>query len=371
MLKKIATVVTLLVMSSLFNVFADVLSIREDAPASYVVKKGDTLWDISAMYLNEPWLWPQLWQMNPQVDNPHLIYPGDTLVLTYDAQGRPRLAVNDNVKRLSPTARKTLKGDNAVTTLPLSLIRHYLTFEQALSEEQINALPYILGSNGNVKNSVNDHIIYAKGVLETGASYGVYRQGKPYYDPETETILGYETKLVATARAFRPGREASEENDTPLEASSLNVLSVKREIKQGDRLLPALEGQSLPAFFVMKKPDVAFNGLIIDTTSDLREFSKWDIVVLNRGAQQEMKAGYMLGIYRNSPVVIDGENGPVYIEDANKLQKMMKNYGEITIQLPREKVGELMVFKVSDTTSFAIVTKTQRPIRVGDLISNL
>ncbi|WP_166838230.1 LysM peptidoglycan-binding domain-containing protein [Rheinheimera pleomorphica] len=369
MLKKIATVVTLLVMSGFFNVLADVLKIRDDAPASYVVQKGDTLWDISALYLNEPWLWPQLWQMNPQVDNPHLIYPGDTLTLTYDAQGKPRLMVNDNVKRLSPTARKTMKGGDAISTLPLSMIRHYLTFEQALTEEQIAALPYILGSNANVKNSVNDHIIYAKGVLESGASYGVYRKGKPYVDIDDGTVLGFETKLMATARAFRPGRAATEES--PTEAASLNVLSVKREIKQGDRLMPALEGQALPAFFIMQKPDFEIDGRIIDTTSNLRESSKWDIVVLNRGGLNELKAGHMLGIYRNSPLVIDGKNGPVYVEDANKLQKAMKNFGDDTIQLPREKVGELMVFKVAERLSFAIITKTQQPIRVGDTIANL
>lgn len=369
MLKKFAAIVTLMVMSGFFNVFADVLKIRDDAPASYVVKKGDTLWDISALYLNEPWLWPQLWQMNPQLDNPHLIYPGDTLTLTYDGQGKPRLAVNNNVKRLSPTARKTVKSADAVSTLPLSMIRHYLTYEQALSDEQIQALPYLLGSNANVKNSVSDHIIYAKGVLDTGASYGVYRKGKPYFDPETETVLGYKTTLVATARAFRPGHEATE--DKPAEASSLNVLSVKREIKQGDRLMPALEGQALPAFFVMTKPGFNIAGTIIDTTSNLREFSKWDIVVLNRGSLQELKAGHMLGIYRSSPTVVDSPDGPVYIEDASKLQKMFKNFGDTTITLPREKVGELMVFKVSERTSFAIVTKTQRPIRVGDLIANL
>ena len=369
MLKKIAIVVTLVVMSGCFNVFADVLKIRDDAPANYVVKKGDTLWDISALYLNEPWLWPQLWQMNPQIDNPHLIYPGNTLTLIYDAEGRPRLIVNDNVKRLTPTIRKTLKSEDAVSTLPLSMIRHYLTFEQSLPEERIAGLPYILGSNANVKNSAADHIIYAKGVLEAGASYGVYRQGKPYIDPDTQEVLGYETKLVATARAFRSGKDATE--DTPVEAASLNVLSVKREIKQGDRLMPALEGQALPAFFVMQRPEVEVDGSLIESASNLRELTKWDVVVLNRGSLNELKAGYMLGIYRNSPTVIDGKNGPVYVEDASKLQKIFKNFGDSTIQLPREKVGELMVFKVSERTSFAIVTKTSRPIRIGDKVANL
>lgn len=369
MLKKFAIILTFLLVSGCFVAQADVLKIRDDAPQNYVVKKGDTLWDISALFLNEPWLWPQLWQMNPQIDNPHLIYPGDTLTLTYDAQGRPRLIVNENVKRLSPVSRKTMKGGDAISTLPLSMIRPYLTFEQALTEEKIAALPYVLGSNANVKNSVNNHIIYVKGVLDAGASYGVYRKGKPYIDPETETVLGYETKLVATARAFRTGRAATD--DTPTEAASLNVLSVKREIKQGDKVMPALEGQSLPAFFTMSKPTFDIQGLIIDTTSDLREFSKWDIVVLNRGALQELAPGHMLGIYRNSPLVIDGKDGPVYIEDGNKLQKALRNFGDNSIQLPREKVGELMVFKVSERTSFAIVTKTQLPVRVGDLIANL
>ena len=96
-----------------------------------------------------------------------------------------------------------------------------------------------------------------------------------------------------------------------------------------------------------------------------------DIVVLNRGLINDMQAGQMLGIYRQSPAVIDGKNGPVYVEDANKLQKMFRNFGENSISMPREKVGELMVFKVAERVSFAIVTSTRRPIRVGDTIANL
>ncbi|WP_333608489.1 LysM peptidoglycan-binding domain-containing protein [Arsukibacterium sp.] len=369
MLKNIAISVVALVCWFSSGVLADVLKIRSDAPASYVVKQGDTLWDISALYLNEPWLWPQLWQMNPQVDNPHLIYPGDVLTLTFDSQGRPRLAVNDQVRRLTPTTRKIMKSTDAVSTLPLSMIRPFLTFEQALSEEQIAAMPYVLGSNTPTKMAAETHTLYVKGVLQSGTSYGVYRKGKPYVDPQTGSVLGYETNLIATARAFRAGRDATDSN--PIEPASLHVLSVKREIVQGDRVMPALEGQSLPAFFVMTRPEHDVNGLIIDTPSNLREFSKMDIVVLNRGLIHDLKAGHMLGIYRNSPTVVDGRNGPVYLEDASKLEKMTRRLGSNAIEMPREKVGELMVFKVSERVSFAIVTKTQRPIRVGDVIANL
>ena len=123
-----------LILSSAFSSHADVLSIKKDAPKQYVVKKGDTLWDISGVYLSEPWLWPQLWQMNPQINNPHLIYPGDALALIYDAHGNPRLVINSGFKKLSPQGRMTPKGKNAIPTLPLELLRPYLTYEQAISD---------------------------------------------------------------------------------------------------------------------------------------------------------------------------------------------------------------------------------------------
>lgn len=120
----------------------------------------------------------------------------------------------------------------------------------------------------------------------------------------------------------------------------------------------------------MDKPAQKITGHIIATTSDLREFSKMDIVVLNVG-QQTLQAGYMLGIYRQSPAVVDGRNGPVYLEDANKLQKVMRGFGQNSLEMPTEKVGELMIFKTTENVSFAIVTQTSRPVRVGDSIANL
>lgn len=366
MLKKVLIAFTALLLGVSSLVCSEPVTLRKDAPSSYVVKQGDTLWDISALYLNEPWLWPNLWQMNPQIDNPHLIYPGDVLSLIYDADGRPRLIVNDKIRRLSPDIRKTLKHSDAIATLPLHLIRPYLSYDQTLTAEQLASLPYVLGANSNVKLIAENHILYARGELQSGAPYGIYRQGNPFIDPDTGATLGYQTHLIATARAFRSGQDT-----VPVEPASLNVLSIKQEIRQGDKVIAIQDDQLLPAFFVMSQPVQDISGNIIDTMSKLRELSKWDVVVLNRGLTHELQAGNMLAIYRQSPTVIDSGKTPTYLEDSNKFQKVFQRNNQYEVTLPQEKVGELMVFKVAEQVSYAIVTKTQRPIRVGDIIKNI
>lgn len=381
MLKTITSSIAALLFCLTTTASADILAIKPDAPKSYTVKQGDTLWDISGLYLQQPWLWPQLWKLNPQVENPHLIYPGDVLSLSYDKDGQPVLTVNGSalkvspsdsaaapgqgIRKLSPQARKSLKNVKAVTTIPLMMIRPFLTYEQSLSAEQIDSLPYVLGADDHVKNASQGHILYVRGQLQQDAAYGIYRKGKAYVDPQTEEILGYETILVGTARAFRAG---GTEVNVP---ASVAVIDVKQEIRQGDRVIPAADGQSLPAFFMMRKPEQPIAGTIIDTTSDLREFSSWDIVVLNKGQQDGVKAGYMFSISRQSPAVVDSSRGPVYMSDASKYQKIMGGIDGDRIDMPKEQIGELMVFKVAERTSFAIVTGTKKPIRVGDSIGDL
>lgn len=368
MLKKMTLILAASLCLFATSVFADTLKLRPNAPATYIVKPGDTLWDISGLYLEHPWLWPELWQVNPQVENPHLIFPGDVLSLTYDSQGRPRLAINKRIVRLSPQSRTTHKAPDAIATLPLGIIRPFLTYDQALSQADIDALPYVLGSNTASKSAAETHILYANSQLIEGAGYAIYRQGRPYIDPDSGETLGFETNLIASARAFRSGEAATE--DTQAVPASLKVLSVVREIRQGDKVIPAYDNQALPAQFMMTKPEQSVTGRIIATTSNLREFAKMDLVVLNRG-RQDLNPGHMLGIYRQSPTVVDGRNGPVYLEDATKLQKVMRDFGGEALTMPQEKVGELMVFKVSEKVSFAIVTQTSRPVRVGDYIGNL
>lgn len=384
MLKMITLCVAALCLCLSLATSAGQLAVKADAPKSYLVKEGDTLWHIAGLYLEHPWLWPQLWQVNPQVQNPHLIYPGDRLTLSYDANGRPQLALNQSgirlspdtsgpvaardvraaVQKLNPRSRQTNKVSQAVTTLPLSMIRPFLTYEQALSQEKIDALPYVLGADEQIKNANDNHLLYVKGMLNPQTGYGIYRQGKAYLDPNSQALLGYETILVATARVLRAG-------DGLAEPATVQIIDIKQEIKQGDKLLPAAEGQSLPAFFTMRAPELPIEGSIIDTTADLREFSSWDIVVLNRGEQDQIKPGHMFAIYRQSPTVVDSPQGPVYLSDASKYQKLTGGINGAVLAMPKEKVGQLMVFKVAELSSFAIVTSTVKPIRVGDMIGDL
>ncbi len=370
MLRKVSAAVIALALA--FPAIADVLSVKKDAPKQYVVKKGDTLWDISGIYLDKPWLWPRLWQMNPQVDNPHLIYPGDTLSLIYNEQGEPMLVLDKRHKKLSPYGRKTMKDGVAVPTLPLEAIKPFLTFEQALDGALIDQQPYVLGADENVKNQTIGHILYIKGNLERNRVYGIYHKGIPYVDPETQETLAYEVKLVGVARAFRSGTVSDGE------PASVMVENVKREIKAGDFLMPITEGQALPAFFNISQPQESINGSIIASSNQLREFGSLDVVILNVGKEDNIKAGDMLEIARQSPTVIDAKDGPKYKEDANHLEKLMSSFSDgdedaserLTWNMPKEPIGRLMVFKVQDNLSFALITKSNKPARVGDSVRN-
>ena len=366
---KYPLVAALLAISCAFSAAADVLTIKKDAPKQYVVKKGDTLWDISGIYLNHPWQWPELWQMNPQIANPHLIYPGDALTLIYDQDGKPRLVKNSRYKKLSPEGRITPKGKQAIPTLPLELLRPYLTYEQAIGHQVMADKPYILGASVNTKMNTMGHILYVKGNLNLNEAYGVYRKGNELVDPNTNEVLANKAELVAIVRAFRSG---DVEHGVP---ASVKIEMVKQEIKPNDFLMPAMDGQMLPAYFNMKRPEGELNGTIIASANELREFSTMDIVVLNLGAEQ-VKPGFVLDIERQSPEVFDGRSGPRYREDSTSLEKLITDTNEYfgveadkdskVWHMPKEKVGELMVFKVYDNVSYALIVKNQHPIRVGD-----
>lgn len=353
-----------------FTTSADVIKIRPGAPDRYVVKKGDTLWDLSGIYLSKPWLWPKLWGLNPQIKNPHLIYPGDVINLTYDAQGNPRLTINRKVKKLSPRKRIKLKNQQPIPTLPLRAIRPYITYEQSLSAEYLDSLPYVMGANVNSKNWIDRQIVYVNQPLDPAQTYAIYRKGQAYTNLDDDEPLGFETILVGTATVLRAGTG-------PADPAALKVKNSINEIKAGDKILPVGEGQTLPAFFKISLPQIALEATIIASPSNYREYSKYDVVVINRGDKDQVKVGNVLDIYHRSPMVVNDPENPRYLEDSSRFARITGDWiapsedGTGTLlEMPQEKIGQLMVFKVYENLSYAFITKAARPIRVGDTTKN-
>lgn len=367
------------------DLVADELKLKVDAPTLYVVKTGDTLWDIAGLYLQHPWLWPRLWKLNPQVNNPHLIYPGDQLHLQFDADGQPILTLNSqrvavsssgSVQapghsavsasiKLTPQIRRIAKADKPVPSIALAVIEPFLSEEQLVSEQQLENLPYVLGGKDNVKNAVSGHVLYVKGELDQTQVYGIYRQGEAYEDPQTGDLMGYEAVLMAEAKVLQPAMVDEQQ------VSRIEVQNSRREVRQGDRLLPMPQQSLYPDFFQLQSPEALVSGVIVDSASQWREFAKGEIVLLNQGLNAQLQPGHLLGIFRQSPPVVDFGDKPSYPEDSDKLQRVLHEVVGSADEMPTELVGQLMIVKVDEHSSFAMILRTEQPVRVGDLIGNL
>ncbi|TCI02759.1 LysM domain-containing protein [Corallincola luteus] len=345
--------------------YATEIELNPDYPETYIVQKGDTLWDISSMFLKTPWLWPKLWQANPQIDNPHLIYPGDELQLVWINE-QPKLVKSKpsstRIVKLGPKVR-TSEPKAPIPTIPLKEIRPFLIYEQVLSEEEIASLPYVLGTNDGTTRSSYPQTMYAKGVdAPQGQLFGIYRPGEALMHPETEELLGYEAKLVAIAKSMPAG------NFTKLE-----IVESKYEVRNGDKLIPVLEREVLPAFFEPHEPNRLVKGHIIHTANYSKYVGKFDVVAMSIGANHNIEAGHVLAIMQPGAVMYDEPpERPQYEEDANTLEKMAIEFGdeEVMVQLPDERVGELLVFRVYEKVSYGLIMRTDKPVKQLDIVTN-
>ena len=360
MLKKIilTTISFLLPMLAL----ADELTLKENAPKTYVVKKGDTLWDISGLFLNKPWLWPKLWRLNPEINNPHLIYPGDELRLVFDAQGQPMLVKGKPELKWSPKVRTHLKDLNPVETLPLNIIEPYIQYANVFDKASLDNMPYILGSDEGYKSSVDGFYLYVKGNLTLGQAYAIYQKGDEIVDPESQEVLGYHSVLVGTGKTLRQG---DIDNNIP---ATLYLDGVKREVRSGDLVLPVNEGQQLPAYYTMEGANDGLAGSIIYSASGGREFGKLEVVMINLGESQGVKAGDVFSIGRVSPDVVETKQGPIYTKDASRWHRMA-NSSKSDYQMPMESVGKIMIFKTYDKTAMALILNSTKPVRLKDMVT--
>ena len=322
--------------------------VNANAPQTYVVKRGDTLWDISAMFLRDPWLWPEIWHVNPEVQNPHLIYPGDTLKLVYGTDGTPEIhLVAGNAVRVSPLVRSSAL-DGPIANIPYQAIAAFLGRPGLLSQEEIAGAPKISVVGDNHLVASIDDTIFVRGMAGHGPGrYSVVRVGGELNDPETGMVLGYIGSYAASARI-----DKAEDKLT----KALLVQST-REAVAGDLLFA--EDVTAPASdIVPHAPPVNLTGQIVAVVDGVSQIGQYDVVAINRGARQGLEVGHVLAIDQKGAVVPDGS---------------CKTFGRTscgrdTVQLPDERAGTLLVFKTYDRMSYGLVVETTVPVRVADQV---
>jgi len=352
----------------------DEIQINPSHPDQYTVTKGDTLWEIAGKFLTHPWQWPELWSHNTQIKNPHLIYPGDTLYLATingkpqlslsrsdlpQAQtqthantnapcvlkeeeykhGRKEFAVSEDGKVL-PCIRES-KLEQAIRLIPTSNIASYLTSPKVVGEDELNNAPYVLDFAGeHLIIGIGDRV-YVRSITETDTlSHTIYRPGSAYVSPESGEILGYEAQYIAEASLQQPGDPAT-----------LAITKADREIRIGDRIMPAIE-EELALNYFPHPPEESIKGSIISVLGGVSQIGRYNVVVIDKGTADGLLAGHELDIYKAGKIVRD-------------------NYSPIkndAVNLPDEIAGTLMVFRPFERVSYALVMKATQALHVLDKV---
>ena len=331
------------------------VALAPNAPESYVVKRGDTLWGIAKVFLKDPWYWPEIWQVNPQVKNPHRIYPGDTLHLVY-VDGRPRLVLQPGLERgdnarVEPRVRSQ-PLEAAITTIPYETIAAFMSKPSVLQEDQIKAAPHVLSTRDNHVVMSEDNTVYAVGFkqpAQLGANYNFVRVGEALRDPDDNRILGYNGIFTGAGHVTRVG-----------EPATLIMTSSKRETYPGDRLFPG--GVDVPLDFIPSPPKSTVHGRIVAVSDGSTVIGQYEVVAINRGARDGLAAGNVLAVYSQSdPVYDNSQNGFVHPTSTLFKQKL---------DLPAERTGTFMVFKTFDRMSFGLIMEATDIIHVADHVES-
>ena len=389
---------------------ADQLTLNPDRPDSYTVVKGDTLWDISGRFLEQPWRWPDIWDINPQIENPHLIYPGDIISLTY-RDGQPRLDLKRGMAgrgasgryvKLSPRIRGS-SNLGAIPPIPVDAIQQFLKQPLVFKDNEMEGWPYIVSSYDQHLITTTGNKIYVRGIPEDSSvsRYSIYRKGPAYVRPrknpsDKAEILGYEAIYVGDARLTASGDPAS-----------AVITGVDREVLNGDRLLPRSD-EGVSTNFIPRPTDTGVEGSIISVIDGISQISQYQVVVLSLGAEQGIEPGNVLGVYQSGYVVQDriGPNltqsesqkqaaraeslqnatsaiGQTATKIGHAMQDLVHKFDQTfpsiankqarsePVTLPEEYVGVVMVFRTFDKVSYALVMETRGPMHVLDTVRGI
>ena len=338
------------------STMADEIRLAENVPDRYVVVKGDTLWDISARFLKDPWRWPDVWGLNKEdIKNPHWIYPGDVIVLDFTGN-TPRLRKDGAGggigggsdadwrlmdAKLSPTIRRLSLEAGAISSIPAAAIQPFLVKPLVVGVEELNSAPTLVaGPENRVVLSAGD-TAFAKGVVaEENGRWSVYRPGRTLKDPDTKELLGREAIYLGDAQITEFG-----------EVSTVLLTKATQEIAPGDRLARTPPAQALP--FVPHAPGNLIKGRVIaGPDGSVSEIGSRHVVIINRGSREGIEIGHVLALYRDRPSVTP----------ANAVDPKEK------IRLPPERYGMVFVFRVFDKVSYGLVMNSTRPVNVLDVV---
>lgn len=334
------------------------LTVRDSAPDRYVVQRGDTLWSIATKFLNDQWRWPEIWRMNQeQIRNPHLISPGDVLVLDRSVSP-PQLRIGEapeaaaaplppGTVKLSPRIYTDDLAAQAIPTISPKAIEPFLTQPLIIEDGGLDRAPRIIAVEENRVNIGQGDVAYVSGFGNADTSvWQVYRAGGPLVDPDSRRTLGIEAVYLGTARVTRSG-----------EPATVEILNSKKEISAGDRLIPA-PPPTIPQY-VPHAPSAKVNGRIIGLYDALATSvgGRDSIISINKGVRDGLEVGHVLAVYRN--VVIHDQRDYLKSRDRSR-----------PIQLPPERYGLVFIFRTFATVSYALVMESSRPVQSGDLIQN-
>ena len=365
--KSITTLVFVLLSASLGPAFAQAptspLVLKADAPDRYIVVPGDTLWGISERYTDSPWRWPELWGFNrEQIRNPHLIFPGDVILLDR-AAGRLGIAAAGaapgavagtgaaaapsapGAVKLSPRIRSELLEAKGIPSIPASAIEPFLSRPLVIEPDGLDNAPAIIATEENRVVLEAGNRAYVRGIGEASeGNWFVYRRGKALIDPDSARTLGYEAIYLGTATVTRRG-----------EPTTVQLTTVTQEVGAGDNLLPAGEPQVVN--YAPHAPNVFMRGRVIGIyggVDSIGEAGPLSIVTVNRGKADGVEIGHVFALYRHGATVRD--------------TTVPKDSPNALIQLPEERYGLVFVFRVFERVSYALVMHVTRPVNPLDVV---
>ena len=323
---------------------ADPLQLVDNPPDRHIVVKGDTLWDISGKFLKQPWRWPEIWQMNrDQIKNPHLIYPGDVVLLDMSS-GSPRLRLGKKVGASTGKLQPTVYSkpiQQVVPSIPPNAIEPFISQPLVIEDGELNTGVKIVAMQEDRMLVGTGDSFYASGIPDAAVEkWHVFRKGKPLKDPATGKILAYEAFFLGNARLVKPG-----------EPALLRVSLAKEEIARGDRLIPAPEPEIIS--YVPHRPEQDVSARVLGIYGGLREGGANSVVALNVGKNDGMEIGHVVALYRKR-VSLD-------VDDSGRRTET---------PVPDERYGLAFVFRVFDGISYALVVESSKAVIVGDTARN-